>query len=218
MTQLRYCNAKAARNNTWTNEHFGHLMQRTDSLEKTLMLGKIKGRRRREQQRMRWLDGITNTIDMSLSHWWWTGELAAVHGVSKSQTRLSDWTELNRMSTGGLVGKESACNVGDPGWETQPCVGKVPWRKAWQTTPVFFPGESHGQRSLYSPWGRKESDPTKRLIHTMSTAVLIKFYLQKQASNWIWPMGCSLPTPDQNDGYIIHYIILSTFLHLLKHL
>ena len=134
-------------------------MQRTDSMEKTLMLGKIKGRRR-ARQRMRWLDSITDSMDMNLSklqeivkdrETW----CAAVLGVAKSWTQLSDWTELNWTETKAfqvaLVLKKLLWNAGD-NMGLIPGSGSFPGR--WNGNP-FLPGEFQGQRSLagYSPWG-----------------------------------------------------------------
>ena len=144
-------------------QYFGHLMQRVDSLEKTLILGGIGGRRKRGWQRMRWLDGITDSMDMSLSE---LRELvmdrgawhAAIHWVTKSRTRLSDWTELNWTIALGFPGgsvlknpSEEASSI--PGSWRSPgegngnplqysCLSNPMDRGAWQTAVCGVPKES----------------------------------------------------------------------------
>ena len=112
-------------------------MQRADSLEKTLMLGKIEGRRRRGKQRIRWLDGITNSVDMSLSNSRETVKdreawRAAVHGLVKSQTRLSNWTAITNMMSMTLLPSISIINGTQYFWCTGWLPGCMLWSWQWE--------------------------------------------------------------------------------------
>ena len=117
------------------HQYFGYLMRRTDSLEKTLMMGKIEGRRRRGRQRTRWLNDITDSMDMSLSR------LEEIVGASLVAQMVKNLPAMQETHVLFLDGED-------------------PLEKEWQPTPVFLPRKLHGQRSLmgYSPWGHKMSE------------------------------------------------------------
>ena len=122
-------------------QYFGHLMRRVDSLEKTLILGRNGGRRRRGQRRMRWLDGIMDSMDMSLS---------------ELQAMVMDRVARRAAIMGSLrVRHDQATSLS--------LFTFMYWRRKWQPTPVFLPGESQGQGSLVGChlWGRTESDTTE---------------------------------------------------------
>ena len=130
------------------HQYFGHLMWRANSLEKTLLLGKIEGKRRREQQKMRWIDSIADSVGMNLSKLWKIVEdreaqCVAVHVKSQSQPWLSNITTMEKSST----------------------YKPFHWRRKWQPTPAFLSGESQERGSLVGCdlWGRTEPDTTEAI-------------------------------------------------------
>ena len=211
-------------------QYFGHLMRRADSFEKILMLGKIEGRRRRGQQRMRWLDGITDSMDMSL------GTLqklvmdreawcAADHGVAKSWTRLSAWTELNLISTSRPCPwwRYFHCDwAGSPGsrlkrWECRRFMGK----RASTLTPE---GEGRGRRlhrreaglwwspKMFSaiPWGALELTGPCRDVQIRIRG---QVFTCSMTSRWLWAAQEMLSSWVRAEGKPRGYSAVSQLQH-----
>ena len=146
-------------------QYFGHLTRRVDSLENILMLGGIGGRRRRGRQRMRWLDGITNSMGMGLGVGGGQGGLVCCDSWGRKESDTTEWLNWTVYEgfLGSLAGKESACNVGDLG--SIPGSGRLPGGRHGNPLQYSCLENPHGQKSLvgYSPWGHKESDMTEWL-------------------------------------------------------
>ena len=180
-------------------QYFGHLMWTANSLEKTLMLRKIKGKGEGGGKGWEWLYSITDSMDMNLSELQEIEEdrgacCAAVHEVAKSQTQLNDWTttETILMVVGNmsvevfiiawrlpehrghvvLWSPYNICQLQSTWWQRRDLLHSIAldWRRQWQPTLVLLPRKFHGRRSLVgcSPWGRKESDTTKRFHFSLS--------------------------------------------------